>query len=193
MLRYLWIPLVLVLSAVGCAAPPTPTDPPTPPDTETLVAEPEISVPLPTQVPVTPLPENLPPNLPADFTPSELAAALAEDSVYSGYKCSMTADSCSCDEPTILRARFTFEPGNLMTYQFRDDLSGATWEMARLGPDQWNYIIKIGSAESDAGSSGGSYFYLMTMQPNGFSMTQRRDVDGVSVTCPDAVFTRMGN
>ena len=194
MLRLTLITLLLGLSTAGCAAPPTPvaTDPPAPVETETLVAETEVSIPLPTITPVTPLPENLPPNLPADFTPNELAAAMAEESVYSGYECSMTTDSCTCDEPTIMRVRFTFEPGNLLTYQFRTDLSGATWEMSRLGPDQWNYIIKIGSAESDAGS-GGNYFYLMTMQPTGFTMTQRRESGGVSVTCPAAAFTRMGS
>ncbi len=192
MFRSLWIPLVLVMAAAGCAAPPTPTDPPAPPDTETLVAETEVSIPLPTVTPVTPLPVDVPPNMPADFTPNELAAAVAPaNTPYSGYNCSMTTDACTCDEPTILSVTLTFQPGNLLTYAFAGDLYGATWEMTRIAPDQWSYTLKIGTAESGSGS--GSYFYLMTMQPAGFKMTQRRDADGTSVTCPDAVFTRMGS
>src|SRR5262245_53823702 len=144
MSRFSWLLVLVLFTAAGCASPaaPTATDPATPVETETLVAETEVSIPLPTVTPVTPLPADLPPNLPADFTPNELAAALARpESAYSGYNCHITTDTCTCDEPTIVSVTFTFQPGNLMTYAFGNDMFSAQWEMTRIAPDQWSHAI----------------------------------------------------
>jgi len=181
-----------VLTACGpaqpAASPVSATDP------TLLVADTEISIPNPTVTPVTPLPENLPPGLPADFTPNELAAAQLGQAAYSGYACSFNEDnSCVCDQPSIQSVTFTFQPGNKLIYQFTGDTYSAQWEMTRLSPDQWSYTLSIGADESGATpGNGGGYFFVMTLTETGFALSQREDKGGGQIiTCPDVVFTRM--
>jgi len=187
--------LVALLSAVlaACAPSPPVANSTQPSDPTGLVAQTEASIPNPTVTPVTPLPENLPPGLPVDFSPHELAAAQLGKATYSGFSCTLMSDSCTCDQPTIQRIEFTFEPGNKMLYTFAGDSFSAQWQMARVSPDEWSYTLRIGTDEtSGTPASGGGYFFLITLTDAGFVMAQREDRgNGEVVTCPDAVFTRM--
>jgi hypothetical protein len=188
-----WL-LTALLTSILAACAPSPTATSTQPaDPTWLVAETEASIPNPTVTPVTPLPENLPPGLPVDFSPNELAVAQLGKAAYSGFNCTLEAETCTCDQPTIQNIQFTFQPGNKMLYSFAGDTFAAQWAMARVSPDQWSYTLRIGTDEtSGTPASGGGYFFLITLTDTGFVMAQRKDHgNGEVVTCPDAVFTRM--
>ncbi len=182
------------LVAVGCSAPAA-AKPSATPDPTIPVADTEVSIPNPTPTGETPLPPDIPTGLPADFTPNELAAAKSGTATYSGYNCTYSANSCGCDKPVVQKAGFSFLPGDRLTYQFKGDTYGAAWDMTRINPDEWGYAIKLGADESANTPGGaGSYFFVLTFTASGFKITQREDLgQGNVITCPDAVFTRMGS
>ncbi len=182
------------LALSGCGPAPVATTPPPTAGPTDLVAETEVSIPNPTLTPVTPLPADLPPNLPVDFTPNELAAARAGKANYSGYSCNFSKDGCTCDQPTIQSVTFTFQPGNKMSYQFMGDTYGAQWEMTRISPDQWSYTLRIAADETGGATptGAGSFFFVLAFTADGFKIAQREDLGGGQViTCPEVVFARM--
>ncbi len=125
-----------------------------------------------------------------DYEPT---AAAVGSVPYSGYSCNLTADGCTCDSASVIRASFTFQPGDKLTYVFRGDTYGASWEMSRLGPNQWSYTIPIG-ADQDSGTqaASGNFFTVLTFTVDGFTLLQREDLgNGKQVTCPEVPYTRL--
>ncbi len=127
--------------------------------------------------------------LPYDLTGYELLAARAGEAIYSGYACAIAPVGCACETPVIERISFTFaEPGHL-SYHFAGDGYQATWEMTRLGANQWGYTqgYIIEGTETVV-----SHVILLTFTDTGFIRN-----DGVDfreegfVSCPDVTFRRL--
>lgn len=125
-----------------------------------------------------------------DYEPT---AAVLGSVPYSGYSCTLTADGCTCDNAVVIKASFVFQPGDKMTYEFRGDTYGASWDMSRLGPNQWSYTIPIGADQQDSTQvAAGHFFTVLTLTSDGFTMLQREDRgDGTQITCPEVPYTRL--
>lgn len=168
--------------AAGCAsAKPTATSAPAtdPPGTEWT----DISTPdQPTLAPTDPGQLNYEPT-----------AAAAGSAPYSGYACTFAADQCSCETAVVIKAAFTFNPGDKMTYEFHGDTYGAAWEMTRLAANQWSYTIPIGADETGSNSAqAGHYFTVLTFTHDGFTLLQSEDKgDGTQLTCPAVSYKRL--
>lgn len=123
----------------------------------------------------------------------EPTAAASGDAPYSGYSCTFAKDKCSCDTAVVIKASFTFNPGDKMTYEFHGDTYGSSWEMSRLAANQWSYTIPIGADETGAsGTQAGHYFTVITFTPDGFTMLQSEDRgDGSQLTCPAVFYKRL--
>lgn len=185
---FLWlIPAVLIslLAAAGCAA-----------VARTATADPGLSA-QPTQwsdVSTVVHPTLLPTETgQVDFEPTAAASGKVP---YSGYNCFITKDSCTCDDAVVIKAGFTFQPVDKMTYEFRGDTYGAQWKMSRLGPNQWSYTIPIGADQANGTpeAQSGHFFIVLTFTADGFTLLQREEMgDGTRVTCPEVPFTRLSS
>jgi hypothetical protein len=174
--------MVLVLAA-GCGRTTSPQP------TSTMIADPPVTqwsdvstLPQPTLVPTQPGQINYEPT-----------ASAVGQVPYSGYNCTITTDSCTCDQAVVVKAGFTFATGDQMSYQFRGDTYGAQWNMSRLGPNQWSYTIPIGADQSGGKPPvTGHYFIVLTFSADGFTLLQREEMsDGTKLTCPEVGFTRL--
>lgn len=178
------VPLALLLGAfinASCSA-PTPTQAPaSPPATQWS----DVSTPIqPTLQPTDPGQVNYEPT-----------AAASGQTPYSGYACAITHDGCTCDSAVVIRAAFTFPSADKMTYEFHGDTYGASWDMTRLGPNQWSYTIPIGADETNGTpTDAGHYFIVLTFKPDGYTLLQSQDRgDGTQTTCKEVAYTRLSS
>ncbi len=198
MLRKLGFTLILLvlLLAVGCSSPapdiPEPTvsesegaPPPPPTGDPTLASAAET-------VPETEAEPTLGPgsgDLPYDMTGYELIAFNLGEAVYSGYNCTLAPVGCSCEEPVLERIVFEFLSEYKMRYTFAGEGYQATWEMTRIGPNQWEHTLPIYDEE---GQIYGAVFALLTFTSDGFIYNLGANYqDGELITCPDVSFRRV--
>ncbi|MGF1504014.1 MAG: hypothetical protein ACFB51_02590 [Anaerolineae bacterium] len=167
------LPAVILLLAACGGTPAEPT--PTPPVREegAVIDLESLPTPLPAStMPATPVVTD--PNasgLPFDATEREVDAALAPAQTYSGYTCIIAAQAgCSCERPIIQRVRFTFTEDGRMYYRYATANNiNVSWQLSRVGPDQWSVTLPIVSSEQDF---EGSLVGLLTFSENGYTFTQ---------------------
>ncbi len=196
--------LIAALAAAGCGGNVSQEDAATPPVGEDAAVEasevaPTVTLPPSPQPTFTPVGEVTlrpeatlspgMPDVPYELTGYEIIAANVGDATYSGYRCLLTEVGCACELPLIQQASFTFTPEAKLLFRFQGDGYAATWEMDRLGPNQWEYTIPI---YDNAGEVQGAAFALLAFTEDGYIYSQGADLEeGGIVTCPDVTFRRL--
>jgi len=128
-------------------------------------------------------------DLPYDMTGYELIAFNLGEAVYSGYSCTIAPVGCSCEEPVLERVVFNFLSEYRMSYTFAGEGYQATWEMTRVGPNQWNHTLPLYDEE---GKVHGALIALLTFTADGFLYNLGADYQvGQVITCPDVSFRRV--
>lgn len=198
--------ILVLLLAVGCSSAPavpepivtqtgTSEDAPPPPPTGASTVEPAALTSAAEAVSSEPEIETEPTlgpgagDLPYDMTGYELIAFNLGEAVYSGYSCTIAPVGCSCEEPVLERVVFNFQSEYRMSYTFAGDGYQATWEMTRLGPNQWGHTLPLYDEE---GQIHGALIALLTFTADGFLYNLGADYqDGQVITCPDVSFRRV--
>jgi hypothetical protein len=172
------IPLIALAALLAACSPPgpTPTDEVEIPPIEPTVEQPTF----------TPLPPTADPSA-GGLSEFEIAAAERGEAPYTGNNCSWLADQCTCNEPLVLSATFTFTEDEHLIYAFDGGTYSSQWQMDHVGPNQWGYSIP---SYDGGGNIVGAYFYVITFSEDGFVMSQRQELGGGAdpLTCPDVPF-----
>lgn len=186
---------VVGLCVTACGSAPgdatIPADLPTPSPAATAApaiatqAIPDSSAP-PTDIPAS---GNLP-DVPYNMSGYEMIAAGVGPATYSGYRCVVSPDGCSCEIPLVQDAAFAFESDGTLTYSFSAGDQQETRSLQRIAPNQWEDVRDIVSDES--GDQIGEGHVLITFTETGYAYNQFvHFYDSGLVSCPEVNFRRM--
>ncbi len=124
-----------------------------------------------------------------ELTLEEMNAEAAGEAAYAGRSCILSPAGCACEQDLVEYMSFAFPTNAQLVRTFTGPGYANSWEMVRIGENQWSYSSLPVTFEGDD-SIVAINFAFLTFTPNGYILTQGADFGSAIQTCPDVQFIR---